>query len=125
MSFAEAALADSMAAGQSAAAPLLSQALAIAKPPLDFHVASHLAAFDLDTYRGASVVAFARNYQSVPDYAANGQYLVSTILWLGNTSAIDPPETKSLLAAVHDDRTIDLGTKLLIERAEYNRGILP
>jgi hypothetical protein len=125
MSFAEAALADSMAAGQSAATPLLLQALAIANPPLDFHVASHLAAFDLDTYRGASVVAFARNYQSVPDYAAHGQYLVSTILWLGNKGVIDPPETKSLLAAVHDDRTIDLGTKLLIEDAEYNRGILP
>jgi hypothetical protein len=125
MSFAEAALADSKTAGRSAAAPLLSQALAIAQPPLDFHVASHLAAFDLDTYRGGSVVSFARNYQNVPDYAANGGDLVSTVLWLGNTGAIDRSETRSLLAAIHDDRTIDLGTKLFIELAEYNRGILP
>jgi len=26
---------------------------------------------------------------------------------------------------VHDDRTIDLGTKLFVELAEYYRGILP
>jgi hypothetical protein len=125
MSFAEAALADSMADGRVAAAPILSQALAVAQPGLDFHVASHLAAFDVDSYRGASVVAFALNYRSVPDYAANGGDLVRTILWLGNLGAIDRPETQSLLAAVHDDRTIDLGTKLFIELAEYNRGILP
>lgn len=125
MSFAEAALADSMADGLSAAGPLLSQALAVAQPPLDFHVASHLAAFDLDTYRGASVVTFARNYRGLPDYAANGGDLVSTILWLGNRGVIDRSETRSLLSAVHDDRTIDLGTKLFIELAEYNRGILP
>ena len=50
---------------------------------------------------------------------------MSTILWLGNRGVIGQSETKSLLGAVHDDRTIDLGTKLFIELAEYNRGILP
>jgi hypothetical protein len=125
MSFAEAALSPSMDEGQAVGAQLLTKALEVAQPPLDFHVASHLAAFSLETYRGASVVDFVRNYASVPDYAANGQGLVSTILWLGNRGSIGPSETKSLLAAVHDDRTIDLGTKLFIELAEYNRGILP
>jgi hypothetical protein len=125
VSFAVAALSDSMADGQTAGAQALSQALAVAQPALDFHVALHLAAFGIETYRGADVVEFTRNYASVPDYAANGQYLVSTILWLGNLGAIDLPDTKGLLTAVHDDRTIDLGTKLFIELAEYNRGILP
>jgi hypothetical protein len=125
MSFAEAALSDSMDSGQTAGAQLLSRALAVAHPALDFHVASYLAAFSVDTYRGASVVDFARNYASVPDYAASGQELVSTLLWLGNRGAIDSAETKILLSAVHDDRTIDLGTKLFVELAEYYRGILP
>ncbi len=125
MSFAEAALSSTMADGQGVAAQLLTQALAMAQPPLDFHVASYLAAFSIDTYRGASVVNFTRNYGSVPDYAANGEDLASTILWLSNTGAIGFADTKSLLSAVHGDRTIDLGTKLFIELAEYNRGILP
>jgi hypothetical protein len=125
MSFAEAALSDSNSGGQTAGAQLLSQALTVAQPALDFHVASHLAAFSVDTYRGASVVDFARNYASVPDYAASGQDLVGTILWLGNRGALGLADTRSLLSAVHDDRTIDLGTKLFIELAEYYRGILP
>jgi hypothetical protein len=125
MSFAEAALSSTTADGQFAAEQLLTQAVAVAQPPLDFHVASYLAAFGVDTYRGASVVDFTRNYGSVPDYAADGQDLASTILWLSNTGAIGYADTKSLLSAVHGDRTIDLGTKLFIELAEYNRGILP
>jgi len=123
MSFAEAALADSMADGLTAGAQVLSQALAEAKPALDFHVALHLAAFQIDTYRGTSVVDFARG--CVPDYALNGEYLVSTILWLGNFGALGASDTQGLLEAVHDEASIDLGTKLLIELAEYNRGILP
>jgi hypothetical protein len=125
MSFAEAALSDTMDDGQTVGAQLLTQALNVAVPALDFHVASHLAAFSVDTYRGKSVVDFARHYASVPDFASDGEDLVSTILWLGNRGAIGPSDTKSLLAAVHDDRTVDLGTKLFIELAEYYRGILP
>jgi hypothetical protein len=34
-------------------------------------------------------------------------------------------DTQRLLEAVHDDTSIDLGTKLLIELAEYDRGVLP
>jgi hypothetical protein len=125
MSFAEAALADSMADGLTAGAQVLSQALAEAQPALDFHVALHLAAFQIDTYRGTSVVDFARGYASVPDYALNGEYLVSTILWLGNFGALGASDTQRLLEAVHDDTSIDLGTRLLIELAEYDGGILP
>jgi hypothetical protein len=125
VSFAVASLEGSMAEGQAAGTSVLSQALAVAQPPLDFHVALHLAAFSIDSYQGASVVDFTRNYSRVPDYAANGRYLVSSILWLGNRGVLDPADTKTLLAAVHDDRTIDLGTKLYIELAEYYRGILP
>jgi hypothetical protein len=125
MSFAEAALADSMADGLTAGAQVLSQALAEAQPALDFHVALHLAAFQIDTYGGTSVVDFARGYASFPDYALNGEYLVSTILWLGNFGALGASDTRRLLEAVHDDKSIDLGTKLLIELAEYDRGILP
>ncbi len=125
MSFAQASLSDSMADGQATGAQLLTQALDEAKPALDFHVALHLAAFEIGSYQGTSIVDFIRGYQSVPDYALNGGYLVTTILWLGNFGALDISEVQGLLSALHGDPTIDLGTKLLIELAEYYRGILP
>lgn len=125
VSFGVAPLADSMADGQTAGAQALTQALSEAQPALDFHVAQHLAAFAIDTYEGRSIVDFVRNYGSVPDYALNGVELVSTILWLGNQGAIKSAELESLLGMVHSDPAIDLETKLFIELAEYNRGILP
>jgi hypothetical protein len=125
MSFAQAALSTSMTSGQTAGANFLMQALDEAQPALDFHVAVHLAAFQIPTYDGTSVVDFARNYAQVPDYPLNGEDLVSTILWLGNLGSLQPSDVESLLSALHADPTIDLGTKLLIEVAEYYRGILP
>src|SRR5262249_18327056 len=125
MSFAEAALSRDMTSGRAAGANLLQQALSEAHPPLDFHIALHLAAFQIPAYDGTLVVDFARNYAQVPDYPLNGDFLVSTILWLGNLGAMGPPEVKSLLASLHDDPKIDVGTKLFIEVAEYYRGILP
>jgi hypothetical protein len=125
MSFAEAALSSDMAGGRAAGGSLLMQALAEAHPPLDFHVALHLAAFHIATYDGTSVVDFVRNYASVPDYPLNGQFLVSAILWLGDLGSMDTSEAGSLLKALHSDPEIDVGTKLFIEVAEYYRGILP
>jgi trypsin-like peptidase len=125
MSFAEAALAASRADGRAAGAQLLAQALGEARPPLDFHVALHLAAFDMDSYGGKSVVDFARGYASVPDYRLMGSDLVATILWLGDLGTLDTSKAKDLLDALHGDPTIDLGTRLFIELAEYDRGVLP
>jgi hypothetical protein len=125
ISFGIASLASTMASGQTAGAQTLAQALGEAKPALDFDVAEHLAAFGVDTYQGASVIDFVRSYKSVPDYALNGEDIVSTILWLAYLGAIDSSELQSLLGSLHADPTIDLGTKLFIELAEYNRGILP
>jgi hypothetical protein len=125
MSFAEAALSSDMMSGRAAGAQLLVTALSEAHPALDFHVAQHLAAFQIPTYDGTPVVDFARNYVDVPDYELNGEDIVSTILWLGNLGGMDPSEVKSLLYALHSDPKIDVGTKLFIEAAEYYRGILP
>lgn len=125
MSFAQAALSTNMTSGQTAGANFLMQALDEAQPQLDFHVAAHLAAFQILTYDGASVVDFARNFAHVPDYPLNGEDLVSTVLWLGNLGSIQPPDVKSLLSALRADSKIDVGTKLVIELAEYYRGILP
>jgi hypothetical protein len=125
MSFAPAALADTMAGGQTSGAQQLQQALAEAQPALDFHVALHLAAFQIGTYQGTSVADFVRGYSSVPDYPLNGGDLVIAILWLANWNSISHSDAKSLLDQVHGDPNIDLGTKLFVEQAEYDRGILP
>jgi len=125
VSFAIAALSTSSTAGQAAATQSLMQALGEAQPPLDFIVASFLAAFDVPSYEGASVVDFIQDYKAVPDYALNGGYLVNAILWLESWNEIDATQMQSLLSAIHADPTIDLGTKLFIEQSEYQRGILP
>jgi len=125
VSFAIAALSTSAAAGQAAATQTLMQALGEAQPPLDFIVASFLAAFDVTSYEGTSVVDFIQGYKSVPDYALNGGYLANAILWLESWGEIDATQMQSLLSAIHGDPTIDLGTKLFIEQSEYQRGILP
>jgi hypothetical protein len=125
VSFAIAALSSSMAAGQAAAKQTLTQALGEAQPPLDFIVASFLAALDVTSYEGTSVVDFIQSYKNVPDYALNGEYLVNAILWLDFWSEIDAAQMQSMLSAIHGDPTIDLGTKLFIEQSEYQRGILP
>lgn len=125
VSFAMASLSDSMADGQKFGAQLLSQALAEAQPPLDFDVALYLAAFQISTYQGTSIADFTRNYTRVPDYALEGEPLVSTILWLNYYSVLDNSTIEGLFGALHGDSTIDLGTKLFIEQAEYSRGILP
>jgi hypothetical protein len=125
VSFAIAALSTSATAGTAAATQSLTQALGEAQAPLDFIVAFHLAAFDVTSYQGTSVALFIQDYRSVPDYALNGEYLVSAILWLDFWSELDDTEMQSLLSAIHGDPTIDLGTKLFIEQSEYQRGILP
>jgi hypothetical protein len=125
MSFAQAALSPDMASGQADGAMLLTQALDEAQPPLDFHVAQHLAAFAIPVYDGTEVVDYVRNYAQVPDYPLNGIDLASSILWLENLGTIEPSDAQSLLSALHADPKIDVGTKLFIEASEYYRGILP
>jgi hypothetical protein len=124
VSFAQAALASSMAEGQATGAQLLDQALADARPELDFHVAVHLAAFGVSSYLGVPVTQFVREYKRVPGYASDGESLVDTVLWLENTGGLEYDDVKSLLSSMHDDDAIDLGTKLLIEQSEYERYML-
>jgi hypothetical protein len=124
-SFAPAALSSSMAAGQTAGAQRLSQALASTKPALDFHVAPNLAAFAIATYQGTSVVDFTRGYASVPDYAFWGESIVETVLFLNHADELSGSDTGTLLTTLAADPTIDLGTKLYIEQVQYNSGALP
>jgi hypothetical protein len=125
VSFAIGALSTDPNAGVKAGAQALTQALSKANPPLDFVVAQHLAAFDIAQYQGTSIVEYVQNYKSVPDYALEGEYLVNAIEWLDSWGLLTSDQLQSMLAALHGDSTIDLGTKLLIEQIEYGRGILP
>jgi hypothetical protein len=125
VSFAIAALSTDSTSGQQAGAYALTQALSEANPPLDFVVAQHLAAFNITEYQGTSILQYVQNYKNVPDYALNGEFIVSAIQWLDYWALLTNDQLQSMLAALHGDGAIDLGTKLLIEQVEYNRGILP
>jgi hypothetical protein len=125
VSFAQGELADSMADGVTAGSQLLTQALGEAQPALDFHVAAYLAAFQIYSYRGASVLAFVRDYKNVADYGLNGGDLVSAVLWLAHDGVLAVSDAKSMLDDLHDDPSIDLAIKLFIELYEYRYGILP
>jgi hypothetical protein len=124
VSFAPAELSSSKAEGLAVGAKLLTQALDEAQPALDFHLAAYLAAFQIYSYGGASIVDFVRGYKSVPDYGLNGVDLASAMLWLADDGVLSLADAKNMLDELHGDPTIDLGTRLFIESAEYRFGIL-
>jgi hypothetical protein len=125
VSFAVGALQSSQAEWLTVGGSTLTQALSEAQAPLDLYVAQNLAAFQIPTYEGVNVADYVQNYQSIPDYALNGEELVNAILWLVSSGSLTTSQGKTMLATLHGDPTIDLGTKLAIEQAEYVRGVLP
>jgi hypothetical protein len=114
-----AALASSQADGMSAGAQGLEQALAAAKPPLDFGIANSLAKFHVDSYAGTRIVDFLHAYASFPDYALSGTEIASAALWLNGADALSRTDTISLLKALYSDDKIELGTRLYIEEILY------
>jgi hypothetical protein len=123
-SFAPASLSSSMASGQQVGAQSLQQALAAANPPLNPKIANYLAAFNIASYQGSSIVNFVRGYSRIPDYALSGQQIVSAALWLNHNQALSGNETLALLAALAKDGAIDVATKLGIEQVRYRSGAL-
>jgi hypothetical protein len=124
-SFAPASLSPSMAAGQSAGARTLTQLVLVATPPLDFELAAYLAAFGILSYEGTSLVDYVRGYTKAADYAFFGRDIVSAAVWLNHADALSGSDTETLLQTLDSDKTIDVGTKLYIERVLYNSGALP
>ena len=124
VSFAIASLAATSAAGTQAAAQSLGQALAMSNAPLDYYVASYLAAFDVTTYQGTNLVDFVEQYKSFPGYAISADYIVYTALWLQQWGSLTSDATLSLVKAFASDPTIDVETRLYVESVLYQYGAL-
>jgi hypothetical protein len=103
---------------------LLQQALATTNPPLDFQVASYLAAFGITTYSGQNLVSFAASYSSYPDYGLYGSWIASTFLWLYDSGVLGGNQVISYLQGLYGDPNIDLASRLYIEESLYRSGVL-
>jgi hypothetical protein len=110
--------------GQSVGATLLQQALMNASPPLDFNLASYLAAFGIDTYAGKDLVSFVQNYKSYPDYGLYGGSVADAALWLENSGALTADQALAIEQALYGDPSVDLGSRLFIEESLYRSGVL-
>jgi hypothetical protein len=124
-SFAPASLSPSMATGQEAGSRTLSQLLQAATPPLDFELAAYLAAFGILSYDATNLVDYVRGYKTAAAYALFGRDIVSAAVWLNHAHALSGSDTTTLLQALDADKTIDVGTKLYIDKILYNSGMLP
>jgi V8-like Glu-specific endopeptidase len=124
VTFAPAALEASTAAGQSVASANLTAALAADAPPLDFGLATYLAAFAVDSYAGTRVIDYVRGYANVPGYALSASDIVNAALWLADAGTLSRSQLVSLLQALAADPSVDVGSKLYIEEIQYNSGLL-
>jgi hypothetical protein len=113
------ALASSKAEGLRVGAQGLQEALAAAKPPLDFAIANWLAKFQVGSYAGTMITDFLHAYASFPDYALSGTEIASTAGWLNQAGILGRDAAISLLKALYFDDKIELGTKLYVEEALY------
>jgi hypothetical protein len=123
VSFAIASLQPTEAAGVTAGAQSLQQALSASNPPLNFDLAYYLAAFNIDTYAGQSVSDYFVNYSKVAHYELSAQQIAYGITWLvGN--GLTSPQVISIEKKLLNDPKVDVGTQLAIEDLLYQIGEL-
>jgi hypothetical protein len=124
VSYAQAALSSTTASGLTAGANALQQALAAANAPLDFNVASYLAAFQIDSYNGTSLSAFVGAYASYPDYPLWATSIAGTAISLSQSGDMSGSEVISLLEALAADPNVDVASSLYIEDVLYQSNAL-
>jgi hypothetical protein len=124
VSFGVASLATSKAAGLTAAAASLQQALDGASTPLDLGVATYLAAFAVPSYRGVKTVSYVTGYASVPGYALDASDVAAAAVWLSNNQMLGGDQALSIVEQIYADPTVDVGDKLYAEDVEYQSGVL-
>jgi hypothetical protein len=94
ISFGLASLSNSMSDGLATGLTKLQSELAAANAPLDFDVASYLAAFGATAYRGASLVDYFETYDTQPGYALSGTSIASGMLWLNDHGSVSGPDVR-------------------------------
>ncbi len=119
ISFGDAALAGTEAAGLQTAQGNLTSAYSVTKTPLDFDMANVLAAFGVTRYQGTDLESYLRGYAMVPGYALSGTGIASAMVWLNHYRVVSGPDVVAFLKGLQADSKIDLGTKLYIEQVLY------
>ena len=112
------------AAGLTAGAAGLVQALNGAAQPLDLGVANYLAAFAVPSYLGVSTASYVTGYTSVPDYALDTSDAVSAAMWLVANQVLTSTQGFTVVEQLYADPTVDINTKLYAEDVEYQAGVL-
>jgi len=100
----------------------LQQAVADAKPPLDFNLALYFAIYGIDSYNGVSIRDFVKNYTKVPHYELSLGDIALADLWLTQNNTGTGEAT--FLANLKNDAKASLGSKLYIEELRYEYGTL-
>jgi hypothetical protein len=124
ITFGNAHLSTTMAAGRAAGAAALQQALVEASPSLDFELASYLAAFAVPSYAGTSIVDYISSYDRVSHYEYQGTSVASAAAWLYSNGLMPKSGALDVLYKLHADPRVSLGTKLYIEDVQYALGVL-
>jgi hypothetical protein len=124
ISFGIAGLSGSMSAGTAAGALSLQQALSKAQPPLDFELAYYLAAFGIPAYGGTDITGYVKNYQAVSHYEYQATSVAAAAAWLYSHGSLAKADALGLLARLHDDPRVSVGSKLYVERLQYGMGAL-
>ncbi|MGC4119772.1 MAG: trypsin-like peptidase domain-containing protein [Myxococcales bacterium] len=99
-------------------------ALEQADAPLDFNVASYLAAFQVSSYAGTELKTYVLEYSKVPGYDLFGTSIPSTALWLNSAHKLASQDLKDLLAKLSADPNVTIGTQLYVEDYRYRMGVL-
>ena len=122
--FGSQALAASNAAGLSAGASAVQQALGQASVPMDLFVAYYLSAFAITSYEGNQTTSYVTAYKSLPDYALSATYAAGAAVLLANNGLMTGSQALAIVEALYGDSTVDLGTKLYLEDIEYQSGVI-
>ena len=124
VSFGIAQLQPSQAAGTSAGAAALLQALNGAHKSLDLGVANYLAAFGVSSYAGKDLAAYVSGFATAPSYPIQAGSAASALAWMVGSGAISRDQGLALIAQIYADPSVDTDDKLYVEDLEYGAGVL-
>ncbi len=124
VSFGIASLQSSEREGVEEGARNLLLALEQADAPLNFNVATYLAAFQITSYAGTDLKTYVLEYWKVPGYDLFGTTVPSTALWLASAHKMGSQDLKDLLFRLSADPNLTIGTQLYVEDYRYRLGAI-